>query len=353
MPHLSPFAVVGQAAQVAVAALGGFILSELGFPAAWMSGSMVAVVLWGAAGLARPLPRPLADAAMLISGASMGAGITPEALSAMARYPASLALLALAVMAVTGGSALWLTRVAGWRRGDAVLASAPGALSTVLAIAADRKGDVGAIAVVQSMRLFFLIALLPSVVVALGGGAGALLPGAGRAMASPFGLAVVLIGGLCLGAIFERFRVAAPILLGATVASAALHATGAAPGVVPPPVAVGGLVLIGTFIGVRFRTLRWSAVRGLALGSVGSLAIGIGVATLFAALAALVPGVAFAPGGLEAMMVLALVLGLDPLFVGVHHLARFLGIALVLPLVIGRLGTPARSLDEKRPPSVD
>ena len=43
-----------------------------------MSGSMIAVVLLGAMGLARPMPRPLADAAMLVSGASMGAGITPE-----------------------------------------------------------------------------------------------------------------------------------------------------------------------------------------------------------------------------------------------------------------------------------
>ena len=44
--------------------------------------------------------------------------------------------------------------------------------------------------------------------------------------------------------------------------------------------------------------------------------------------------VAFAPGGLEAMMVLALILALDPLYVGAHHLARFLGIAFVLPFVI-------------------
>jgi len=40
------------------------------------------------------------------------------------------------------------------------------------------------------------------------------------------------------------------------------------------------------------------------------------------------------------MMVLALILGLDPLYVGVHHLARFLGIAMVLPVVVGFLGRP-------------
>ena len=37
------------------------------------------------------------------------------------------------------------------------------------------------------------------------------------------------------------------------------------------------------------------------------------------------------------MTVLALILGLDPLYVGIHHLVRFLGIGLVLPFVIGWL----------------
>jgi uncharacterized membrane protein AbrB (regulator of aidB expression) len=37
------------------------------------------------------------------------------------------------------------------------------------------------------------------------------------------------------------------------------------------------------------------------------------------------------------MMVLALVLGLDPLYVGIHHVARFLGIGLVLPFIAGWL----------------
>jgi uncharacterized membrane protein AbrB (regulator of aidB expression) len=41
--------------------------------------------------------------------------------------------------------------------------------------------------------------------------------------------------------------------------------------------------------------------------------------------------VAFAPGAVEAMTVLAFALGLDPLYVGSHHLARFLLISLVAP----------------------
>jgi uncharacterized membrane protein AbrB (regulator of aidB expression) len=45
------------------------------------------------------------------------------------------------------------------------------------------------------------------------------------------------------------------------------------------------------------------------------------------------------------MMVLAVVLGLDPLYVGIHHVARFLGIGVVLPFVAGRLGGRAKGAD--------
>ena len=35
-----------------------------------------------------------------------------------------------------------------------------------------------------------------------------------------------------------------------------------------------------------------------------------------------------------------LMLGRDPLFVGVHHLARFIGIAVMLPVIVGRMRRP-------------
>jgi membrane AbrB-like protein len=271
----------------------------------------------------------------------------PEAVAAVGRYPVSLVILALGVMAGTGASMLWLTRIAGWRRDDALLASVPGALSTVLAIAAERNAAVAAIVVVQSVRLFVIIALLPSVVVTIGGGSATLLPGEGHPIASAGGLAAALIGGLVLGIGFERLRIAAPLLLGGTVVSATFHATGWAPGVMPSPLAVAGLVLIGLFIGERFRTLELSSLARTIPAALASLVITTVVAMLFAAAAAKLARVgfsdamvAFAPGGLEAMMVLALILGLDPLYVGVHHIARFLGIAMALPMVIGFLGRP-------------
>ena len=44
--------------------------------------------------------------------------------------------------------------------------------------------------------------------------------------------------------------------------------------------------------------------------------------------------IAYAPGGMEAMTILAFVLHLDPAFVGVHQLARFLFVALAMPFAV-------------------
>jgi len=337
--------ILANLVQILIAGLGGLAFHWLGIPAAWLSGAAIAVTLWGLSGRAVPMPRALADAAMLVSGASMGAAVTPAAIAAMGRYPSSLILLVIAVLTISSASAFWLMRVSGWRKDDAILASVPGALSTVLAVAADRNASVASIAIVQNLRLFVLIALLPSLVVLTGGGGdvGALL-GQGQPVASPGEMAFVLLGGLAVGAVFKRLKVAAPVLLGATVVSTASHATGTVSGVIPPVIATGGLVLIGIFIAERFRDIQRSTLRKSLMAGIGSFAIGMGLAVAFAGLAAWLAGVsfadglvAFAPGGLEAMTVLALILGLDPIYVGIHHLVRFLGIGLILPFLISWL----------------
>jgi uncharacterized membrane protein AbrB (regulator of aidB expression) len=47
--------------------------------------------------------------------------------------------------------------------------------------------------------------------------------------------------------------------------------------------------------------------------------------------------VAFAPGAQDTMMVLALALHLDPVFVGALHLSRFLLVSLLVPFLAHRL----------------
>jgi uncharacterized membrane protein AbrB (regulator of aidB expression) len=76
----------------------------------------------------------------------------------------------------------------------------------------------------------------------------------------------------------------------------------------------------------------------------GSFAVATAVAAAFALLVvALLPFriadvvVAFAPGAQDTMMVLALAMHLDPVYVGAHHLARFLAVSFSVAVVARRL----------------
>ena len=89
--------------------------------------------------------------------------------------------------------------------------------------------------------------------------------------------------------------------------------------------------------------------------ALGSFAVAITVATLFVVLLTTVLSVhipdavvAFAPGAQDTMMVLALALHLDPIFIGAHHVSRFLLVSLSLPLLANRLRR--RPKVERRPP---
>ena len=53
--------------------------------------------------------------------------------------------------------------------------------------------------------------------------------------------------------------------------------------------------------------------------------------------------IAFAPGAQDTMMVLALALHLDPVYVGAHHLARFLVVTLAVAVAARRVATKQAS----------
>lgn len=327
---------------VGVAFAGGYFCDLLNVPAAWVSGSMLAVV---ASAAIRPIPElapSLRDFAMVMSGTTMGSSVTPETLAAIATFPVSFVALVLSMATTVIVSSAWLVILNRWKRVDALLASAPGALSTVLAIAADRRADVVRIAVVQSLRVFALVAILPSLLAHMDG-----VTGAQHAIQpvfhflSPQNMAVVMLGGLFLGLLLARVRMAAALLFGAAVFSSFLHGSGMVDGRLPPSLSIVGFVLIGAFMGGRMRGIDLGELRVNLVPGTMLLVLGMIVASAFAALAAYVSGVrfgsallAFAPGGLEAMMVLSLALDLDPLYVGAHHIARFLGIGLILPILV-------------------
>ena len=343
---------VSQGLTLLAALAGGALVNALGVPAGWLSGAMMATAIMAALRFAEPLSTPFRWAAMVSSGVAIGAAVTPAMMKSVATYPLSIALMSVSVALATWVCSLLLARLPGWSRPTAFFASVPGALSYVFSVAATmEEADLSRIAIVQVLRVFLLMGLVPVVLAESGAFHPVFVPAPVDSLAL---LGALLALGLIVGYGLERLHVAGGMLFGGMLVSGLAHVLEIAPGRPPPLVAIVAQVLIGAWVGVRFIGFDWRSFARSAAASLGTFVVAVGISVAFSYLAVLAIGVpfaqtllAFSPGGLEAMTLLAFAMGLDPLYVGAHHLARFLLISLTLPFALklwmrgARTKTPA------------
>lgn len=324
---------------ILIAACGGTIFYLLGLPAAWLSGAMVLVASATLAGVPTLLPNRLRDALFILIGISMGAGVRPDLVERVGDWPISMALLVVVMVLVTLAGYVVLHNFARWSRETAYFGAIPGALSYVIALATERGADLPKIASSQSLRLFVLVAILPFAVVSSSGGAH---PGAPAAVSSLSELAIGL--PLCLAAAFlaVRARVPGGWMTGAFFMSAGLNASGFLVVALPQTVIVPSFVMMGAMIGCRFANMtfrQFVSVLGASVAAFGAAFLtSIAGAWAVSSLVDIPFGqalLAYAPGGLEVMTLLAFMLDLDPAFVAAHQIARFTGMVLLLPFITG------------------
>jgi membrane AbrB-like protein len=335
-------ATLDVAVTLGVAGAGAVLFRLLGFPAPWLVGAVMATSAAALAGRVQPLPDRLRDIVFVALGATMGSAVTPETLRGMAIWPGSMVALAVAVAAMVAASYLILRRGFGWDRVTAFYASPPGALSATLAMAATTSADMNKVAVVQVFRVFVLVAVAPVAIAVTGAHAPAAVPapeaGAGA-------MAAILAAAAAGALLFRILRLPGGLMVGAFGASAALHAGGFVVARLPDWLTLPTFVALGAIVGARFSGLTPRAILDLLRASIASFAAVAGLGVAFAVGVGVCLGlpaaqvfVAFAPGGLEAMMLTAYLLGLDPAYVGAHHVARFLALSFAVPVVARLIG---------------
>ncbi len=337
-------ALLDYAETLAIALAGGTAFTYLGLPAGLVSGSVLAVA--AAALLGRPVKVPLVLARIcyVIVGILLGAVVTPATLRGVATWPASIAILMIGAVCMTVATTSYLRVVHRWDLLSALMGASPGSMAQVIALSTELGADLRAVAVVQTVRVLLLVIGLPNGLALFGLAAPALAVARGPAGVNVLGEMILLASIATACAVgFARMRFPGGLLFGALAGSGVLHGSGVIHAVLPWWIGSASVVTLGALVGSRFANTTLRTLAGFLGAAFGSFTVSMAVAAAFILIDAHVFNfsianivIAFSPGAQDTMMVLALALHLDPVYVGAHHLARFLVVTFTVAVAARR-----------------
>lgn len=332
---------------LSIGCLGGLTGQALGLPLGVLLGSLVAVAVAAASGLrigaiGIDFPQRLRNGFVPVIGVGIGGSFTPAVVAQMPGWwPSLLALCVFLPVAHLSGYAIY--RAGGLPRAEAFFGAVPGGLIESVTLGEEAGADLRMLVLLQFLRLILTIVAVPLIFWALTGHAVGSASGAslGQQAALDWRDAAVLAaaGGLgyWLGGLM---RLPAPVMTGPLIASAAVHLMGWAQGVPPGWAVAATQIVIGTALGARFAGMRAAMLRRGFLLAGANVAVALVIAFGFAQALTRTTGepatavfLAFAPGGVAEMSLVALSLQVGIVYVTVHHVAR-----IVLSVVVARLG---------------
>jgi membrane AbrB-like protein len=282
----------------------------------------------------------------------VGGSFTPGIFARAGEWVVSLSVLVVYLAAISVVTWALLRRYARYDNATAFFSAVPGGFNEMLMVGTALGADDRILALNHSLRVLFVVLTIPLWFSLQRGYVGGQAPTGTAGWSEPLDLAILLTCAVvgALGA--RRLRVPAASLLGPMLLSAAVHLTGVTASKPPWVLVAAAQVIIGSGVGARFtgvalRQVLHSAAIALAVTAVMlviTVGFGVGLGSL-TGIATTVLVLAYAPGGLAEMSLIALFLGEDTAFVSTHHIMRMLVIVTLGPLlfhgVIRRLRWPA------------
>ena len=293
---------------LAVGLASGWLAYMVGMPLPWMLGAMLGNTVAALAGAPVRASMPLRNIFVPIIGVMLGSGVSAETFEAL---------------------------------GDWSISFLPGRLNEMLLLGGEAGGEERRIALAHASRVLLtvtFVGLFFGLVLGVQSGRNG---GIWTPIGAPGVLDyLILIGCAALGVPFGRLlRLPAQRLLGPMILSAAAHVVQLVD--LPPPTVfvIAAQVVMGSLIGTRFLGARLREVGRDLFRSVFSTTImlitGVGFAWVVASLTATDLAQAFlaySPGGLTEMSLLAFALGGDIAYVSVTHIVRIAIVVFSAPL---------------------
>lgn len=329
-------------------AAGGVLFWLLRMPLPWMLGSMLFTMTASIFGAPILPPNRIRPALVAVIGVLLGSGFSPALMGQLGDWVISLGLLALYLI-VSGILAVpFYMKVGGFDRVTAFCSGMPGGLMEMVSLGKDLGGDERRIILAHAARIVVTISLISFWFRIIEGQT----VGTTITRGGPPGwqdLAILAACGVIGAFTALKLRLPAATLVGPMLLSAAVHVTGITASAPPQGLVIVCQVLMGTIMGCRFLGAgRREVIHAVSL-SFGATLMTLLVTLLFAlGFGALIGQstaqivLAYAPGGLTEMSLIALAMKAEVAYVASHHIARIVLLISFAPLIL--------SLIDRRPP---
>lgn len=333
---------------LALGIASGMLAYLIGMPLPWMLGPMIGNTIAAILRAPTAAPNRLRPIVIPVIGVMLGSGVSPDLVDALGDWAISFMVLPPFLIVAAGASFLFYRRIGRYDPVTAFFCAMPGGLNEMLVLGAEAGGDEKRIALAHASRILLVIgfvALFFGLILGVtsGGQGGARWIGVFELGLRDYAvLATCAVAGVYLGRIL---RLPAAAVLGPMLLSGVAHFFHLVD--MPPPrvLVIAAQLVMGTVIGCRFIGATPREVgKDLFLGifsTIGMLITGVGFAALVAGLTETELSQAFlaySPGGLTEMSLLAFAMGGDIAYVSITHIVRIVLVIFSAPLVFRWLG---------------
>ena len=337
-----------------VALTAGLLGESIGAPAPYLMGSLFGV--WVVGGVLPIMQRYLGIARWfhipVVMGLStlIGTSFNPELVTRIDGWAITLCVMLITTAIATMVGMIWLVRFRRYPVTEAFLGSVPGGQAEIVMIAREHTNKDYVVALFHLVRVVLVFCSTPLLLAATQGQlavthSNVVLHQMTSLLSLPVSVLLMFALTAFGGYLFARLlRLPMPHLLGPLCLSLVLHITGVLDIPRISEFVILAQVAIGGAIGARLAKVPFRELFVYIVDAVVTAVILLAVYAFVTLLLNAVFGfdllklwLAFVPGGLYEVTLLALLFGFDVAFVAVHHTIRIMFIILSLPLVISTL----------------
>lgn len=326
---------------------GSILFIYLHMPLPWLLGAIFASsIAIRFENLPIQSPKTFSPPARVFIGLTLGSAFTPEIIKYLDIYFYSLLLvIPFTILTIVCGT-YYYHKVLKYDLKTSCLGSMPGGVIEMVIIGDEIKANTSKITLMQSSRLFFVVATLPFVIqyifnIDISGN---------RLITTPIKnidlveLLILVVMGFIGAALAKKYRVSAAYLIGPMLVSIIAHSTGYIHTQVPDEFLKFIQVVFGTIIGFTFKGVGLRTIINTFIATFGHFLILVILCAIFITLShylfhfpVLSVLLAYGPGGQSEINLIAILVGANLPYITLHHIVRLFIVMNIAPIFAKRL----------------